>query len=402
MIRIDKAGYQGFYLPDFGIAMDGVHPDAQFTFVTHAHADHMHRDARVTTFATAPTLALMKLRGFRGRGVTLAFGQAVSSEELWDRADALEADVREADAQVANALDAQEMDAQKANGDERTEADAQKANGDERTKANRVSEAKTINPKKGAGNHGAPGRAFRVTLYPAGHILGSAMIYIESDLGSLLYTGDCRTPPSPATEGFFAPPAGTVDTLITEATFALPIYRWEPHEKLADQVRDFAVGALQQRTTPVFLAYNLGKAQEIMHMLAPLELDEPVMIHGAGYPLCGVYEQFGVPLGRYEPYERASCEGRVLISPSSALGTGFASNVKRKKIAYCSGWATLEARQSQLNADELIPLSDHLDFYALLAFVEGLAPKRTIITHSPNAAVVLHYLRARGLVAEAG
>ena len=364
--------------------MDGVHPDALFTFVTHAHADHMHRDARVTTFATAPTLALMKLRGFRGRGVTLAFGQPVSSGELRERADA-----QEADAQEAIALDAQETVAQKADGEERPEAD-------------RISAAKTINPKKGTGTRGAPGRAFRVTLYPAGHILGSAMIYIESDLGSLLYTGDCRTPPSPATEGFSAPPAGTVDTLITEATFALPIYRWEPHEKLADQVRDFAVGALQQQYTPVFLAYNLGKAQEIMHILAPVELDEPVMIHGAGYPLCGVYEQFGVPLGRYEPYERASCEGRVLISPSSALGTGFASNVKRKKIAYCSGWATLEARQSQLNADELIPLSDHLDFYALLAFVEGLAPKRTIITHSPNAAVVLHYLRAKGLVAEAG
>jgi len=239
---------------------------------------------------------------------------------------------------------------------------------------------------------------FRVTLYPAGHILGSAMVYIESELGSLLYTGDCRTPPSPATEGFSAP--SSVDTLITEATFSLPIYRWEPHEVLASRVREFAEDALREDRTPVFLAYNLGKAQEIMQMLAPM--DHPMMIHGAGFPLCEVYERYGFSLGRYETYRRESCEGKILIAPGSALGSGFASNVKRKRIAYCSGWATLEARQSQLTVDALIPLSDHLDFYALLEFVEQVSPKRTIVTHSPNADVVLHYLAEMGIHAEAG
>ena len=91
-----------------------------------------------------------------------------------------------------------------------------------------------------------------------------------------------------------------------------------------------------------------------------------------------------------------------MIAPGSALGSGFASNVKRKRIAYSSGWATLEARQSQLTVDALIPLSDHLDFYALLEFVEQVSPKRTIVTHSPNADVVLHYLAEMGIHAEAG
>ena len=135
-------------------------------------------------------------------------------------------------------------------------------------------------------------------------------------------------------------------------------------------------------------------------MLAPM--DHPMMIHGAGFPLCEVYERYGFPLGRYETYRRESCEGKILIAPGSALGSGFASNVKRKRIAYCSGWATLEARQSQLTVDALIPLSDHLDFYALLEFVEQLSPKRTIVTHSPNADVVLHYLAEMGIHAEVG
>ena len=356
---VEKAGYQGFYLPELGVAMDGVHPDARFTFVTHAHADHMHRNSSVVTIGSAPTLDLMALRGFRGGRVALPFLEPVESGDLWEWME-----------EAGNVQNVQKL------------------------KGARVLKGTRVSKESGAD----PITPFRVTLYPAGHILGSAMVYIESELGSLLYTGDCRTPPSPATEGFSAP--SSVDTLITEATFSLPIYRWEPHEVLASRVRKFAEDALREDRTPVFLAYNLGKAQEIMQMLAPM--DHPMMIHGAGFPLCEVYERYGFSLGRYETYRRESCEGKILIAPGSALGSGFASNVKRKRIAYCSGWATLEARQSQLTVDALIPLSDHLDFYALLEFVEQVSPKRTIVTHSPNADVVLHYLAEMGIHAEAG
>ena len=356
---VEKAGYQGFYLPELGVAMDGVHPDARFTFVTHAHADHMHRNSSVVTIGSAPTLDLMALRGFRGGRVALPFLESVESGDLWKWME-----------EAGNVQNVQKL------------------------KGARVLKGTRVLKESGAD----PITPFRVTLYPAGHILGSAMVYIESELGSLLYTGDCRTPPSPATEGFSAP--SSVDTLITEATFSLPIYRWEPHEVLASRVREFAEDALREDRTPVFLAYNLGKAQEIMQMLAPM--DHPMMIHGAGFPLCEVYERYGFSLGRYETYRRESCEGKILIAPGSALGSGFASNVKRKRIAYCSGWATLEARQSQLTVDALIPLSDHLDFYALLEFVEQVSPKRTIVTHSPNADVVLHYLAKMGIHAEAG
>lgn len=356
---VEKAGYQGFYLPELGVAMDGVHPDARFTFVTHAHADHMHRNSSVVTIGSAPTLDLMALRGFRGGRVALPFLEPVESGDLWEWME-----------EAGNVQNVQKL------------------------KGTRVLKGTRMSKESGAD----PINPFRVTLYPAGHILGSAMVYIESELGSLLYTGDCRTPPSPATEGFSAP--SSVDTLITEATFSLPIYRWEPHEVLASRVREFAEDALREDRTPVFLAYNLGKAQEIMQMLAPM--DHPMMIHGAGFPLCEVYERYGFSLGRYETYRRESCEGKILIAPGSALGSGFASNVKRKRIAYCSGWATLEARQSQLTVDALIPLSDHLDFYALLEFVEQVSPKRTIVTHSPNADVVLHYLAEMGIHAEAG
>lgn len=233
----------------------------------------------------------------------------------------------------------------------------------------------------------------RVTLYPAGHILGSAMTFVESDLGNVLYTGDYRTPPSPATEGFELP--RDVDYFITEATFSLPVYRWASVEELTNEVQTFARDTLDEGYTPVFLAYNLGKAQEVMHMLAPL--DHPVQIHGAGYKLCSVYEEAGIDLGRYETYDRETCEGNILVTTTSAINNGFASNVRQKRLAYCSGWAARESSRTQLTVDKLIPLSDHLDFFELIDICKQLAPQKVYITHTPNASVVRHYLDKLGI-----
>ncbi|MDR9417058.1 MAG: hypothetical protein RI564_12305 [Gracilimonas sp.] len=229
----------------------------------------------------------------------------------------------------------------------------------------------------------------RVTFYRAGHILGSAMTLVESEYGNLLYTGDYRNPPSPATEGFELPDV-TIDQFITEATFSLPVYRWKSYDYLKKEIIQFAEEAIHAEYTPVFLAYNLGKAQEIMHLLRDLE--HPLQIHGAGFKLCGVYENFGIDIGKYESYDRDTCEGKILICPSSAINNGFASNVRKKRIAYCSGWAAMESRQTQLTVDKLIPISDHLDFFELINLCEKLKPQKVYITHTPNPKVVKHYL----------
>lgn len=234
----------------------------------------------------------------------------------------------------------------------------------------------------------------RVTFYPAGHILGSALTFVESEHGNLLYTGDYRNPPSPATEGFELP-TETIDTFITEATFSLPIYKWQNYEDLKTEVINFAQSTLDEDHTPVFLAYNLGKAQEIMFLLK--EFGQQIQIHGAGFKLCEVYEKEGFNLGKYETYDRETCEGKILICPSSAINNGFASNVKNKRIAYCSGWAAVESRRNQLTVDKLIPISDHLDFFELIKLCEQLQPKMTYITHTPNPSVVKHYLDKRAI-----
>jgi putative mRNA 3-end processing factor len=315
VIRIEKYGHQGICLPDYDIALDVNDQVCRHVFISHAHADHVPRDRRISVYATAPTADLMRARGFIGEIHAMPFLQPIL---------------------IGNA---------------------------------------------------------RVMLYPAGHILGSAMTYIQTPEGSVLYTGDYRTPPSPATEGFQCPEQ--VDYFITEATFSLPIYRWQSHEILFNQIRTFAQNALDAHETPIFITYNLGKAQEVMLALAPLGIQ--VQIHGAGYPLCQIYESHGIELGNYQKYDRKTVSAGALITPASSLETSMITGIKNRRIAYCSGWASLESRRAQMPVDALIPLSDHIDFFELIALCTKLRPRHIFITHTPNPEVVQHYLTLAGL-----
>lgn len=310
MIRIQKAGYHGIYLPDYRIGFDYSGPHADHYFVSHAHADHMPRSAKIEAYATPPTAEFLKLRGFKGTVKPLPFHKKVETPHA------------------------------------------------------------------------------TVRFFPAGHILGSAMTYVETEEGSVLYTGDYRIPAAAGTEGFEIPEQ--VDHFITEATFGMPLYRWPEREELDSMMSNFALDSLEDGFTPVFLGYSLGKSQEIMHILS--ELDHPMQVHGAGHKLCPVYEKYGINLGPYEAYDRDTAKGKILITPSSGLGSGFASGISKKRIAYCSGWAALESRRTQLTVDRLIPLSDHLDFFELMKLCRRLEPKKVYITHTPNPKVLQHFL----------
>lgn len=232
-----------------------------------------------------------------------------------------------------------------------------------------------------------------VTLFPAGHILGSAMTYTETPEGTVLYTGDYRYPPSPGSEGFKCPER--VDYFITEATFSLPIYKWRSHDVLFRDIQKFALRSRSKGDVPVFITYTLGKAQEVMMALAPLGI--PIQVHSGAFGLCKVYEQFGFNLGSYSKIDSSIQEDSILVIPMSFLDSGIMQKLKNKRIAYCSGWADLEARRAQQTVDALIPISDHIDFFELIELCKQLRPKHVFITHTPNPDVVQHYLSLEGI-----
>src|SRR6201981_3500712 len=121
---------------------------------------------------------------------------------------------------------------------------------------------------------------------PAGHILGSAQIYIETEGESLLYTGDFKLRPGKSSEAAEWRPA---DTLIMETTYGLPKYQFPPTEEvIADLIR-FCVHSLEDGAVPILFGYSLGKAQEILAALHGSGLR--IQLHPSVFKMTKLYEE---------------------------------------------------------------------------------------------------------------
>jgi len=216
----------------------------------------------------------------------------------------------------------------------------------------------------------------RVTLLSAGHVLGSAMVVVESGGERLLYTGDVKLRPSLTCAPAEVP---SCDLLVTEATFGLPVFRFPPVAELRDAIVREARAALEEGEVPVFLAYALGKGPEVAKVLGNAGI--PVSAHGAVHNMLEIYRAFGVGFDDVVAYERGKVSGRALIVPPSFRAHPMVAKLARKRVVYVSGWALLDASYDRHGADALVPLSDHADFDELLRLVELSGARRVLTTH---------------------
>ncbi|HEX5136815.1 MAG TPA: MBL fold metallo-hydrolase [Planctomycetota bacterium] len=229
-----------------------------------------------------------------------------------------------------------------------------------------------------------------VTLVSAGHILGSAMALLESPKGRLLYTGDVRPE-----GGLTCPPAEPVqaDVLIMEATFGRPEHRFPPAAEVRAQMVAFAREALAEGATPVFLAYALGKAQEVMTALGKGGI--PVAAHPSVWAMCEVYRGFGLTFpGSRRLQGRGRPEAAVVVPPQSRREVRASG---RLRTAAVTGWGD---RARGADVERVFRLSDHADYDALVALARAVAPSKIHVVHgyAPEFAADL---RALGFDAEA-
>lgn len=231
------------------------------------------------------------------------------------------------------------------------------------------------------------------TLYPAGHVLGSAQILFESEEGSLLYTGDFKLRQGLSAETANAPRA---ETLIMETTYGLPRYQFPPAEQTMAAVVKFCHEALEDGETPILLGYALGKAQEILSVLSGAGL--PVMLHGAVWNITKVYEEFGVQFPPHEKFDAERAEGHVIVCPPSVNGSRMLRKIKKRRVGVLTGWALDSGAVHRLQVDAAFPLSDHADYSDLLKLVEVVQPKRVLTLHG-FAQEFARDLRARGIEA---
>jgi len=234
----------------------------------------------------------------------------------------------------------------------------------------------------------------RLTLFSAGHVLGSSQLMIEGERGRFVYTGDFKLHESYTCE---PPEVKECDVLLMECTYGRPHYAFPSREEVAEQMVAFAREALEAGAVPVFYAYSLGKAQEAVAILGNAGV--PVTVHGAVHSLCKVYESCGISLPPYKRYDALSfTPDCALVWPPSGRSLPKALKGRDVRTAVLTGWSLDRGAIYRYGADRGFALSDHADYPSLLRYIEEAKPKKVLLNHGWRDFV--HRLRALGIDAE--
>ena len=239
----------------------------------------------------------------------------------------------------------------------------------------------------------------RVTLYPAGHILGSATVRIETDDGTWGVSGDFKRSPDPTCAPF---EPFSCDTWVTECTFGLPVYRWQDTTEVIDEIIDWWQGCREQQRPAVLFCYALGKAQRVLAELHG-RAEGPVWLHGAMQPLTDCYRSQGLDLIETRPVSEAEkgykFTGDLIMAPPSAAGSPWMRRFPKHGSGFVSGWMRIRGNRRRRGYDRGFVLSDHADWPALINTAHDMGAKRVITIHG-NGEALSGFLREQGIDSE--
>ena len=237
----------------------------------------------------------------------------------------------------------------------------------------------------------------RVSLHPAGHIIGSSQVRIEYKGECWVISGDYKTEDD-GLSGCFEPIPCT--HFVTESTFGLPVYKWKPQTAVFDDMRSWIEQNRKDGFSSVFYAYSLGKAQRLIDAFRKYE--GLLFAHGAVLNMQAALSSAG--LG-FPSITRMSADipgdirkGSIFISPAPIEQTQVAKLIGPYRSATCSGWMQIRGNRRRGHADQGFVLSDHADWEGLIQSVKSTGAEQVFVTHGFQS-VFSRYLNEHGITA---
>ncbi len=246
----------------------------------------------------------------------------------------------------------------------------------------------------------------RVSLHPAGHVLGSAQVRLEHAGQVWVASGDYFTSGHTDDINSTCTPFEPVrcHCFITESTFGLPIYRWRPQTELMAEINAWWAANAEAGRASLLLGYSFGKAQRLlMGVKAGAEAGlGPIVVHGAVEPLNQAYRAAGVVLPATVLLDgvadKAMLKRALVVAPPAVLGSAWARKFGDQSDAFASGWMQLRGARRRQGVDRGFVLSDHADWPGLQRAIAATGASRVIVTHGYEA-VMVRWLREQGLEA---
>jgi putative mRNA 3-end processing factor len=184
------------------------------------------------------------------------------------------------------------------------------------------------------------------------------------------------------------------DVFVTESTFALPIYCWEPQSTVVQQISAWWQANAAKGIYSVLYAYSLGKAQRLAMALP----EGPVWVHPAVDAIHACYRNAGrkIPLMPCWRGEQKPPAGSLLLVPPAIADSSALSRLAGYEDASVSGWMRLRGIRRRRALDRGFVMSDHADWPGLLWAIRQTGAQKIFVTHG-QVDVLVRYLCEQGL-----
>jgi putative mRNA 3-end processing factor len=237
----------------------------------------------------------------------------------------------------------------------------------------------------------------KLSLHPAGHVIGSSQIRLEYKGEICVVSGDYKVEYDGISTAF---EPVKCHTFVSESTFGLPIYHWEAQDLIFEKINDWVASNLQSQKTSILVAYSLGKAQRLIKNISS---DYPIYVHSSIANLNEAFADAGIALPPTikitpETKKEELQRGIVIVPPALADGKWVKSLIQ-PAIGICSGWMMVRAGRRWRSADAGFALSDHADWPGLLDAIKATSAQKVFVTHG-STAVFAKYLNEIGIEAE--
>ena len=198
-------------------------------------------------------------------------------------------------------------------------------------------------------------------------MLGSAQFMVNTPHSSVLYTGDINCVNTLTTT---AAQPQHCDTLVIEATYGSPFYKFPPRELIYSSIIGWAVDMIKQGSMPCLHVYAAGKAQEIVRLFN-VYTRLPVIVNPLLHGVNKTYRSSG---HKIEWHPSNTKEGKHILDKDPCVYVTTPSDKhhldRKYSRAYATGWAlSLKGRTTAF------PLSSHADFGQLVAFIKACNPR---------------------------
>lgn len=234
----------------------------------------------------------------------------------------------------------------------------------------------------------------QISFYPAGHILGSAQIRVAYQGEVWVVSGDYKTEPDGTCTAF---EPLRCDCFISEATFGLPIYHWQPQQATFAQINEWWHKNAAHGRASILYCYALGKAQRVQ---AGVDASiGRIFTHGAVERINGAYRASGIALPKTTyalDANKADYQGSLIIAPISARNSSWANRFGDSVSGYASGWMRIRGTRRRQAVDRGFVLSDHADWDGLIATIRATGATRVGVTHGYTA-VLARWLLEQGI-----